>query len=473
MEKSKASPRSGIKVFEWPVKSLFEARITGRGFKKGAVGNLFVLGSKAKNAQLKAVLPPGISAWQDPMDEAKAVFSGSCQEGPLFILRNRDVEKDPEPFGYLEGSSYARSRDIVGGIWPQMEACGVSQWCVHYLGTDESESLGVLVGLELASYRYMPKKEKTGVKSADLKFVLEGFSDVVIAQAQALGKATNLARHLVNTPANILNPKTYADVVTKLFRSHSSTRVEVWSGERLVKEKMNLMLAVGGAAEEGPRMVHIRYRPKGAKNRPIAMVGKGITFDSGGLDIKPPSSMRLMKKDMGGSASVVGIAYWVMLSKLKLNMDFYLGLAENAIAGNAYRPGDVFTARNGLRVEIHNTDAEGRLVLADTLDVAVSKKGKDKPELVIDLATLTGAARVALGTTIGALFTNRNELIHDLAQAGQSRGDLVWPLPLYEAYAGQMRSAFADVNHCSSGRFGGAITAALFLKKFVGDLPWI
>jgi leucyl aminopeptidase len=218
--------------------------------------------------------------------------------------------------------------------------------------------------------------------------------------------------------------------------------------------------------------VHLRYRPaKKSKRKPLAFVGKGITFDTGGLDIKPSSGMRLMKKDMGGAASVIATALWVAESAYEHPCDFYLALAENAVDAEAFRPSDVFTARNGLRVEIDNTDAEGRLVLADGLDVAVTQKGADEPECVIDVATLTGAIKVGLGAEIAGLFSNDDELANALTRAGHRAGDLNWRMPLYDKYFASLSSPFADFKNSGEG-FGGAITAALFLQKFVRAKKW-
>ena len=211
--------------------------------------------------------------------------------------------------------------------------------------------------------------------------------------------------------------------------------------------------------------------PSGPAAKPVAFVGKGVTFDSGGLDIKPSSGMRLMKKDMGGAAAVAGLAMWAHRVNYSKPLDFYLALAENSVDGKSFRPSDVITARNGLQVEIHNTDAEGRLVLADALDVAVTQTKADEPEMVIDVATLTGAIKVALGADLAGLFTNDDDLAEKLSQAGQAAGDLSWRMPLLSKYNGASSSHFADMVNAVDG-FGGAITAALFLEKFVKQKSW-
>lgn len=439
--------------------------------KKGVVGIVLVLGSRSSESMLKDYLPDGIPSWQKPQSKKQTLFSGYYARGELLILRLKSLKPMDQDFGLHEQSAYSLARQQVGTLTSKMESMLTRHWQVTYIGDDDEEALGLLVGIGLSDYSYLSSIGSSG--KAGLQYILSGFDRSLIDRAKALSLGTNIARHLVNTPANKLNPETYAKEIRNLFGSFQGTTVEVWHEARLKKEKMELMLAVGQASATSSKMVRIRYRPKGVKGQPIAFVGKGITFDSGGLDLKPPASMRLMKKDMGGSASVVGLAHWAISSKVKLNLDFYCALAENAVNEHAFRPGDVLTARNGLRVEIHNTDAEGRLVLADTLDVAVKESGKNAPRMVIDVATLTGAARGAVGTSIGALFSTKTSFGERVARSGQERGDHVWPLPLYSPYASKLKSSFGDINHCAAGGYGGAITAALFLKMFVGDVPWV
>jgi leucyl aminopeptidase len=196
-----------------------------------------------------------------------------------------------------------------------------------------------------------------------------------------------------------------------------------------------------------------------------------VTFDTGGLDIKPSSNMRLMKKDMGGSAALAGLAHWLGEAQISLPVDIYLGLAENSVDGKSMRPSDVLIARSGMSVEIHNTDAEGRLVLADVLDVAVTQKNADEPSQVIDVATLTGAIKAGLGAEISGLFCNDDSLAKELESAGQLAGEPNWRMPLYSRYGRNMDSSFADIVNCVDG-FGGAITAALFLEKFIRGKSW-
>ncbi len=228
--------------------------------------------------------------------------------------------------------------------------------------------------------------------------------------------------------------------------------------------------AVGRAAGKdfAPRLIELRWGDP--KHPRIAVIGKGICFDSGGLDIKPSSAMRLMKKDMGGAAHALALARLIMGARLPVQLHVLIPAAENAVGGNAFRPGDILRSRKGLTVEIGNTDAEGRLVLADALALA----GEDEPELVIDYATLTGAARVAVGPDLPALFTNDDALAAEMDMAGDEVEDPSWRLPLWDGYADMLKSDIADINNAGEGGFAGAITAALFLKRFVPEgAKWI
>ncbi|MGE4132628.1 MAG: M17 family metallopeptidase [Bdellovibrionales bacterium] len=381
-----------------------------------------------------------------------------------FPMNDGDLETDPQ----LKTSASVRVRDAMGPLVSHLE-----KWQPELIRFDlalpAAQWPSVVMGLELALYRYrrVRSSEEPAFK-IELAAKGKPVSMKTLEAALASAQAVNLARHLVNLPPNQLYPKSYADFVSGIFAGVKGCKVEVWDEKRLKKENMRLLMAVGRGSQHKPRLVHIRYRGGGTKPL-VALVGKGITFDSGGLDIKPSSGMRLMKKDMGGSAAVAGAALWTVLTGAKCNVDFYLALAENSVSGRSFRPSDVVTSRRGLSVEIHNTDAEGRLVLADALDVAVSQK--PPPKAVVDVATLTGAIKVALGSSVAGLFSNQVGLRQKLQSGGQQVGELMWAMPLVQKYQSQMRSNFADMVNSVDG-FGGAITAALFLEKFVGEVPW-
>jgi leucyl aminopeptidase len=407
------------------------------------------------------------------------------KHGPVWILRSGQSGKT-RTVDSLGKSGFASYRDLAGSCVAQMPHFGLETLSLEMHELTQDEMRGVFVGLEMAAYRFIENRNgienRSGHSLARKKlpqilFKVSGarqtLSSKWIQGAGHLALSVNIARHLTNLPAGELNPKTYSELASELFAESKTVSVEVWEGERLKTEGMNLLLAVGAGAAEGPRMVHLRYRPEGsARRRPVAIVGKGVTFDSGGLDIKPSSGMRLMKKDMGGSAAALAVVKWAELSRLELPLDIYLSLAENSISSDSFRPGDILTARNGLSIEIHNTDAEGRLVLADAMDVAVSQTGVDAPSAIIDIATLTGAIKVGLGADIAGLFSDNDQLANLLLDAGISRGDLMWRMPLFKPYKSSLRSTVANYSNCSEGGFGGAITAALFLGLFVKDIPW-
>lgn len=292
------------------------------------------------------------------------------------------------------------------------------------------------------------------------------------ALVRNLAEATYFARDLINTPANDLGPAELAAAASALAdRFGASCTVTV--GDALLAAKLSLIHAVGGAAEESraPRLIDITWSPPGrAASLPkVTLVGKGVCFDTGGLDLKPSGNMLLMKKDMGGAAIVLGLAQAIMAGGLPLCLRVLVPAVENSVSAGAMRPGDVFPSRAGLSVEIGNTDAEGRLILADALHLA----GGDAPDLLIDCATLTGSARAALGPDIAALFTDDDRFAADLTRHGWAQSDPVWRLPLHAPYRALLDSSIADINNAAKGQMAGAITAALFLKEFTaGAKVW-
>ncbi|MFD1333213.1 leucyl aminopeptidase family protein, partial [Methylopila musalis] len=274
--------------------------------------------------------------------------------------------------------------------------------------------------------------------------------------------AVTLGRDLVNTPANDLGPAELEAAIRALGQRHGAV-VSAVVGDDLLAQNFPLVHAVGRAAapHHAPRVVDLVW---GAEDAPkVTLVGKGVTFDTGGLNIKPDASMLLMKKDMGGAAAMIALADMVMGAKLPVRLRLIVGAVENAISGDAFRPGDVIPSRKGLNVEIGNTDAEGRLVLADCLTLA----DEEAPELIVDAATLTGAARVALGPDLPPLYTDDDALAADLLRHAAAEHDPLWRMPLWNPYDELLASKIADVNHISGGPFAGSVTAALFLRRFV------
>ena len=278
--------------------------------------------------------------------------------------------------------------------------------------------------------------------------------------------AMTLTRDLINTPAEAMMPEHLAEVAQALAEEFQAD-LSQWLGDELLAHDFPLIHAVGRASVHPPRLLDLRW---GDPSHPaITLVGKGVCFDSGGLDLKSASGMRLMKKDMGGAAIALGLARLVMSSGLPIRLRVLIPAVENAVAGNAFRPGDVFRARQGRTIEIHNTDAEGRLILAD----ALAEASTEPLAALVDFATLTGAARVAVGTELPALFCNNDALADGLLAAAQREQDPCWRLPLHRPYRDMLNSKVADLANASDSSYAGAITAALFLQEFVAEtLPW-
>jgi leucyl aminopeptidase len=323
------------------------------------------------------------------------------------------------------------------------------------------------LGWVLGQYRFTRYKRNDADALPELAFPDNVDNQYVTAAAEA----TYSVRDLINTPALDMGPQQLAEAAQQLAERFGA-ECSVTVGEDLVTENYPLVYAVGQANGLGnsqtPRLIDLRWGDAAAPK--VSLVGKGVCFDTGGLDIKPAAGMKLMKKDMGGAAQVLGLAQMIMQMGLPVRLRVLIPAVENSIAGNATRPGDVLISRQGKTIEIGNTDAEGRLVLADALTEASS----ESPALLIDCATLTGAARIAIGTELAALFCNDHETAQALLQAGSEQDDPLWQLPLHDPYRAMLESKVADLNNISNAPYGGAITAALFLREFIGSqTPWI
>jgi leucyl aminopeptidase len=282
------------------------------------------------------------------------------------------------------------------------------------------------------------------------------------AELSNIVEAVFLARDLINTPTNDLGPAELEDAARKLAERFGAKFSSI-VGEDLLKQNFPLIHAVGRAADQAnsPRLIDFRWgNPSHSK---VTLVGKGVCFDTGGLDIKPGSGMLLMKKDMGGAAAALALASMIMAAKLPVALRVLIPAVENSISASAFRPGDIYKSRKGITIEIGNTDAEGRLVLADALTLA----DEEAPDLILDFATLTGAARVALGPEMPPAYTDDDKLAQDFARHAAAENDPVWRMPLWKPYAAMLDSKIADINNVSSGGFAGSITAALFLQRFV------
>ena len=317
------------------------------------------------------------------------------------------------------------------------------------------------LGWGLSSYRF--DRYKVSKKPQPVLLLDEDIDNEV----RALCQAQCLVRDLVNTPTEHMGPSQLADAVVREADQFEADTLAV-TGEELLTQDFPAIHAVGRASSHQPRLIELNW---GAEEAPVlALVGKGVCFDTGGLDLKSAAGMLLMKKDMGGAAHALALARLVMEHQLPVRLKLLIPAVENSVSGDAYRPGDVIPTRKGLSVEIGNTDAEGRVVLSDALAYAC----EDLPDLIIDFATLTGAARIALGADLPPLFSNRDEVALGIQQAGDEVEDPLWTMPLYQPYRKLIESPIADLSNSGKSSFGGCITAALFLEHFVeAEIPWV
>jgi leucyl aminopeptidase len=319
------------------------------------------------------------------------------------------------------------------------------------------------IGWALGCYRFERyKSKKKTAKWPGLVWPRNCDKGAVRRTVDAIG----LVRDLINTPAEDMGPAELATAARRLARTHKA-KARVIVGDALLKQNYPTIHAVGRASVNAPRLIDLTWGRRDAPK--VTLVGKGVCFDTGGLDLKAASGMLRMKKDMGGAAHVLGLGHMIMDAGLDVRLRVMIGAVENSVAGNAYRPADVIKTRKGITVEVGNTDAEGRLVMCD----ALAEADDENPALMADFATLTGAARVAVGTELSALFCNDDTLANDLSRAGEKVGDPVWRLPLWRPYRRLLDSKVADINNVSEGGMGGAITAALYLEEFVSrSTPW-
>lgn len=346
----------------------------------------------------------------------------------------------------------------------------LSPWCLAKLsealpeGTyrlAEGDPGQAMLGWLLSQHRYTAYKSKNDDKRGPRVLLTKEASD--IDRTVRLAQATALARDLVDTPASDLGPAELEAAAREVAKEFGA-KTEVTSGDAL-QQGFPMIAAVGQGAsrERAPRLIEFSWGKESAPK--VAVIGKGVCFDSGGLDIKPASGMRLMKKDMGGAAHALALARLIMAERLPVRLHVLIPAVENSVSATAIRPGDVISSRKGLKVEIDNTDAEGRLILGD----ALTKAGESDPELIIDFATLTGAARVALGPDLPAMFSNNDELAADLEAAARRVSDPIWRMPLWDGYDEMLKSDLADLSNAADSPMAGSVTAALFLRRFVPE----
>ena len=404
-----------------------------------------VWGARADNAaaDLKA-LAPAQKAWLEassfePCAGAVGLLPGANGKLAGAVLGLGDAADDFAP--------------LLPGTLPQRLPEGV-----YRFANAPRPMTGSMAALAFAlgAYRFDALKTKPARASARLKLP-KGCERRAV---QRIAEGVHLGRDLINRPANDLGPAELAAAARVLAGQHGAA-CRIISGDALLKKNFPLIHAVGRASERAPRLIELNWgKGRGPK---VALVGKGICFDTGGLNLKPGSAMALMKKDMGGAAAVLALAHMIMDARLPLRLQVLISAADNNVAGNAFRPGDVLASRKGLSVEIGNTDAEGRLVLADALALADTSA----PDYLISMATLTGAARVALGADLPPLYCDDVAFAKGVLESGRRVADPLWQMPIWAPYDALLASQIADVNHISSGPFAGSITAALFLKRFV------
>jgi leucyl aminopeptidase len=425
------------------------------------------------------------------LEKLESALGGSLKD--LFARDEFKSKKDQKVILPTLGKLAASSLGFVGlGDKAKLTEASLRHFgaiVARAAGSERAESLAIVVpegisgdqlrflaeGVVLGAYRYdryftgarRPKKVLTRVTLIVPKSKSLAREQKAAALGVSIGEAINITRDLQNDPPNDQTPAALADAAVRVAREHK-LKAQVFDMKKLQDLGMKLFVAVGQGSVNEPRMVHITYTPPRKAKRKVVLVGKGLTFDSGGLCIKPAQGMGEMKTDMSGAANVVGLMAAVALAGLDVEVHGILGCAENMPDGNAYRPGDIFGSLDGKTVEIINTDAEGRLVLADCLAYARSLK----PDLIIDNATLTGACIVALGNTCSGFFATNDDLADSFASAAREAGEQFWRLPLLEDLKESLKSDVADLKH-TGDRWGGSITAALFLREFVGEIPWI
>ena len=409
---------------------------------------------------------------------------------PLWLLRERDLAnfKAAQPAHLAEWldrqgfhaerprvlalpGADGRLQGAIAGLGPLADWDRLAWWHVaglaerlpaedFHLATElpAGAARQVLLGWLHGGYRYLRFKAAPAAATRRARLVPPDNADT--ARVLQHSEAAAWARDLINTPANELGPAELAEAAAALARDAGAS-CQTLVGDELLRQNYPLIHAVGRASQQAPRLVDLRW---GDPSHPrVTLVGKGVCFDSGGLDIKPPAGMLLMKKDMGGAALALALAQCLMRRNAPIRLRVLVPAVENAISANAYRPGDVVRSRRGLTVEIGNTDAEGRLVLAD----ALAEADGESPALLLDFATLTGAARVALGPELPALFSNDDALAVQLQRCGERECDPVWPLPLWDPYDEELGSRVADLGNVAPGTFAGSIFGALFLRRFV------
>jgi leucyl aminopeptidase len=381
-------------------------------------------------------------------------------QGPKLVLLLALGEGKQLDRGAAFRAGGTAARSLIGKSHPHW-AVALAEW---FAASDHDALVaGLLAGLESQSiYRTSASNHVPETVN------LVGVEQTALDRGRIVGDSLNLTKRLINEPASVIYPDSLARRAAEMAEA-AGLECEIWDEKRLAEENCRAILAVGAGSDHPPRLVILHHRGGPADQPPLAIVGKGVTFDSGGLSIKPSDGMADMKCDMGGAATVIGTMRALAKLGVKRNVIGLCGLAENMVSGSSYKLGDVIRTRSGKTIEILNTDAEGRVVLADTLDVAL----EHDPVTLLDLATLTGSCMVALGTEVAGVMTNDQAACDLVGQAAREEGELIWQLPMFPLYDEKVKSKVADIKNVGEGRWGGAITAAKFLENFVGQTPWV
>lgn len=414
--------------------------------------------TRAKSTPIYLVESAQFSKWIAPQSKETinqlAAQSFTAKAGSVALTYGDDGKLAAVIIGYSNAIG-------LYTICPCVDKIGNSKFHIESDSLTTEHATHLVTGWILACYRF------TAFKTAATDFPqLIQPKGADTTRAESLARAIYMVRNLINLPPNALGPQALADaavMVAKIFKAKSRVIVDT----DLITENFPLIYGVGDGSERRPRLVDITWGH--AKHPKVTLVGKGVCFDTGGYDLKPSSAMLLMKKDMGGAAMALGVAYMIMALKLPVRLRVLIPAVENSVSGRAYRPGDILHSRKGLTVEINNTDAEGRLVLADCLTLA----SEESPDLLIDFSTLTGAGRVATGYEIAPIYSNNDDLAHTLQTLSMEVNDPLWHMPLWENYRSDILSPNADLSN-SGNNPAGSITAALFLQSFVGNgIDWI
>lgn len=416
----------------------------------------------AVSRPLHIVAEPDLDAWLAAQPAATGAWLAAtgfkAGLGDLRLLPDAQGHVAAAVIGY--GSETARKRTRFG-LAPAATALPAGDWHLDGNLSPEEADEAALAWL-LGQYRFDAYRPG---KPAPILPRLKAPQGVDAQRLAIIAAGECLTRDLINTPASDMGPDELEVAFRTLAETHGAS-VTVVRGDDLLVQNFPMIHAVGRASTRAPRLLDMRWGDAGPQ---LVLVGKGVCFDTGGLDIKPSSGMLLMKKDMGGAATVLGLAHMIMALGLKLRLRVLIPAVENAISGSAMRPRDILTSRKGLTVEVNNTDAEGRLVLADTLALA----DEGEADLIVSMATLTGAARVAVGPDLAPFFTDDDGFANALSQAGRTARDPVWRLPLWPGYEAMIEPGIADLDNAPSGGFAGSTTAALFLRRFVANPAYV